>query len=85
MRLTLATEALVLALTGTLIGVALSVAITLSALDAVVRDGSGMSLAVPWDRLGALLAIAVLAALAASILPARRAVRHPIAASLAAE
>jgi putative ABC transport system permease protein len=85
LRLTLATEALVMALTGTLIGVAASVAITLSALGSIEVHGEGMSLVMPWDRLGVLLAVAALAALAASIAPARRAIRLPIAENLAAE
>jgi putative ABC transport system permease protein len=75
----------VIALTGTLIGVAMSMAITVSALGAVAENGPGLSLAVPWDRLAALLAIATLAALAASVLPARRAVRDSITGNLAAD
>lgn len=85
LRRTLAVEALVIALTGTLIGTAVSVAITLSALGAVEVHGSGLSLVIPWDRLAVLLAVAVLAALAASVLPARRALRHPITDNLAAD
>ncbi|MFI9639105.1 ABC transporter permease [Micromonospora sp. NPDC051925] len=85
LRLTLATEALVMALTGTLIGVAASVAVTLSALGSIETDDDGTSLVMPWDRLGVLLAVAVLAALAASIAPARRAIRLPIAENLAAD
>ncbi|MER7273923.1 ABC transporter permease [Dactylosporangium sp. NPDC000244] len=85
LRLTLAAEALVLALTGTLIGVAASVAIALSVLGAIEMHGSGLSLVMPWDRLGILLGVAVLAALAAAVLPARRAARQPIAVSLAVE
>ncbi|RSM70886.1 ABC transporter permease [Actinoplanes sp. ATCC 53533] len=85
LRLILATEALVMALTGTLIGVAVSVAVALSALGSIEMHGHGASLVMPWDRLGVLLAVAVLAALAASIAPARRAIRLPIAENLAAE
>jgi putative ABC transport system permease protein len=85
LRLTLALEALVIALTGTVIGTAVSVAITLSALGAVEMHGSGLALVIPWDRLAVLLGVAVFAALAASVLPARRAVRHPIAGNLAAD
>src|SRR6185436_6114861 len=55
LRLSLAAEALVLALTGTVIGVALSFGITLSALNTVQMHGDGLSLTVPWDRLGILL------------------------------
>ncbi|PRY30553.1 ABC transporter permease [Pseudosporangium ferrugineum] len=85
LRRTLTFEALVIALTGTLIGTAISMAITLSALRSVEAHGSRLALVIPWDRLTVLLAVAVLAALTASILPARRAVRHPIAATLAAD
>ncbi len=85
LRLTLAIEALVIALTGTIIGIAVSVAITLSALGAVEVHGSSLSLVIPWDRLAVLLAVAVLAALTASVVPARRAVRHPITDNLAAD
>lgn len=85
LRLTLAIEAVVIALTGTSIGIAVSAAITLSALGAVEVHGSGLSLVIPWDRLAVLLAVATLAALAASVLPARRAVRHPIVDNLTAD
>ncbi|WP_433075053.1 ABC transporter permease [Dactylosporangium sp. CA-052675] len=85
LRLSLAAEALVLALTGTVLGVAASVAIARSVLGAIEMHGSGLSLVMPWDRLGILLGVAVLAALAASVLPARRAVRQPIPESLAVE
>jgi putative ABC transport system permease protein len=85
LRLTLALEALVIALTGTIIGIAVSVAITLSALGAIEVHGSGLSLVIPWDRLAVLLAVAILAALTASVLPARRAVRHSITDNLAAD
>jgi putative ABC transport system permease protein len=85
LRLTLATEALVMALTGTLIGVAASVAITVSALGSIETDGDRLSLVLPWNRLGVLLAVAVLAALAASVAPARRAIRLPIADNLATD
>lgn len=85
LRLALATEALVMALTGTLIGVLASVAISLSALNSIEMHGDAPALTVPWDRLGVLLVVAVLAALAASIAPARRALRLPIAETLAAD
>jgi putative ABC transport system permease protein len=85
LRLTLATEAVIMALTGTLIGIGASVVITLSALGSIDGDDDGMSLVMPWDRLGVLLAVAVLAALSASVAPTRRANRLPIARTLAAE
>lgn len=85
LRLTLAFEALVIALTGTIIGIAVSLAIALSALGSVAEHDSGLSLVIPWDRLAVLLAVATLAALTASVLPARRAVRHPITDILAAD
>ncbi|GAB2567150.1 ABC transporter [Paractinoplanes abujensis] len=85
LRLTLSTEALVLALTGTLIGVGLSAAFALSALRSLEMHGRPLTLVMPWDRLAVLLAVAAAAALLASVLPARRAVRHPIAENLAAD
>jgi len=85
LRLILATEAVIMALTGTLIGVVASVAIALSALGSIATHGEPISLAVPWNRLGVLLAVAVLAALAASIAPARRAIRLPMAEILATD
>ena len=85
LRLILATEAVIMALTGTLIGVVASVAIALSALGSIETHGEPISLAMPWNRLGVLLAVAVLAALAASIAPARRAIRLPMAEILATD
>jgi putative ABC transport system permease protein len=61
--------------------VAVSVTVTLSALGAV--KGSKLALVIPGDRFSVLLAGAVVAALAASIAPARRAIRLPIAENLA--
>ncbi|WP_430788321.1 ABC transporter permease [Actinoplanes sp. G11-F43] len=85
LRLSLSAEALVMALTGTIIGTLLSMAITRSALGSVAGEGDAMELVVPWDRLAVLLAIATVAALTASIIPARRAVRNSITGNLAAE
>ncbi|MBU2663921.1 hypothetical protein KOI35_10510 [Actinoplanes bogorensis] len=48
-------------------------------------DQGGPTLVIPWERLAVLVAVAVLAALTASVLPARRAVRHSVTANLAAE
>ncbi|MFI5495894.1 ABC transporter permease [Actinoplanes sp. NPDC051859] len=85
LRGTLAVESLVLALTGTVVGIVASIAITKSGLASVASSGAGLPLVLPWDRLGVLLGVAVVAAFAASVLPARRAARRPIAANLAAE
>ncbi|GAA1632645.1 ABC transporter permease [Actinoplanes couchii] len=85
LRLTLSAEALVMALTGTIIGTLLSIGIAISGLKSVAGDGDGLELTIPWDRLAVLLAIAALAALTASVIPARRAVRDSITANLAAE
>ncbi|WP_143163022.1 FtsX-like permease family protein, partial [Couchioplanes caeruleus] len=85
LRGTLAAEALVMALTGTVLGVVASLVITRTLLSAIGRRGADLPLVVPWDRLGVLLAVAVVAALAASVLPARRAARRPVAENLAGE
>jgi putative ABC transport system permease protein len=60
-------------------------AITVSAVGSIEMYGERMSLVMPWERLGVLLAVAVLAALVASIAPARRAIRLPIAENLATD
>ncbi|MEV6691935.1 FtsX-like permease family protein [Micromonospora sp. NPDC051196] len=83
MRAMLAVEAVLTALVGALLGVALGTAVTGSAMAMLARLSGGFILAVPWGQLGGILAVAVLAALAASVLPARRALRRPVVEALA--
>lgn len=83
LRGTLAVEAVVMALAGTIVGVVAAAGISGTVLRAVATDGAALPLVVPWERLAALLAVATLAALAASVFPARRAARRPVVESLA--
>ncbi|NYI93951.1 putative ABC transport system permease protein [Streptomonospora nanhaiensis] len=80
LRLMLALEAVVLCLTGALVGVALGVFFGWAAGSAVLR---GLIFQVPADQIAAFLAIAVAAGLLASVLPARRAARTSITAAMA--
>ncbi|MFY1622907.1 ABC transporter permease [Micromonospora sp. WMMD723] len=82
MRLLLAIEAVLTALVGALLGTALGVAVSAGTVAFVARLGGGFTLVLPWGRLGLTLAVAVLAALAASVLPARRALARPVVEAL---
>lgn len=82
----LATEAVLTAAGGVVCGIVIGIAGALSAI-AVLNDTNEESfgLALPWTQLGVIIAVAAVAALVASVLPARRALRQPIVTSLAAE
>ncbi|WP_341721280.1 FtsX-like permease family protein [Micromonospora sp. FIMYZ51] len=83
LRAMLATEAVLTALVGAVLGVALGTAVAAGAMALLARLGGQFVLVVPWGQLGGILAVAVLAALAASVLPARRALAVPVVAALA--
>ncbi len=84
MRAMLATEAVLTALVGAVLGVALGTGVAAGAMALLARLGGGeFTLVVPWGQLGGVLAVAVLAALAASVLPARRALAVPVVEALA--
>lgn len=85
LRGTLAVEAVVMALSGTLLGVAAATGISSTVLHAIGTHGADLPLVMPWDRLGILLAVATLAALAASVFPAHKAARRPVVENLAAD
>ncbi|QLQ36123.1 ABC transporter permease [Micromonospora robiginosa] len=85
MRAVLAVEAVLTALVGTLIGVALGIGVAAGAMAVVARVGGEFTLVLPWGRLGLIVGVTVLAALLASILPARRALARPVVASLGAD
>ncbi|MET8838117.1 FtsX-like permease family protein [Micromonospora sp. NPDC004540] len=85
MRAVLAVEAVLTALVGTLLGIALGTGVAAGGMAVVARIGGDFTLVLPWGRLGLIVAVAVAAALAASVLPARRALSRPIVASLGAE
>ncbi|MFY1697976.1 ABC transporter permease [Solwaraspora sp. WMMA2101] len=86
LRRMLATEAVLTAVSGTACGIAIGVAGALSALAVLNNAEDGIfALQVPWAQLGVIVAGAAVAALVASVLPARRALRQPVVTSLAAE
>ncbi|MFG1904824.1 FtsX-like permease family protein [Micromonospora carbonacea] len=82
MRAMLAVEAVLTALVGAVLGVGLGTGVGAGAMAVVTRLSGEFTLVLPWGRLGLVLLVAVLAALAASVLPARRALARPIVASL---
>ncbi|MGW5014977.1 ABC transporter permease [Micromonospora chalcea] len=85
MRGVLAVEAVLTALVGTLIGIALGTGAAAGAMAVVARIGGDFTLVLPWARIGLIVAVAVVAALLASVLPARRALSRPVVASLGAD
>ncbi|MFI1194722.1 ABC transporter permease [Micromonospora sp. NPDC020750] len=85
MRAMLAVEAVLMALVGTVLGVGLGIGVSAGAMAVVARLGGDFTLVMPWGQLGLILAVAVLAALAASVLPARRALARPVVESLGTE
>lgn len=82
MRAMLAVEAVLMALVGALLGVGLGTGVSAGAMGVIARVGGDFTLVLPWGQLGLILAVAVLAALAASVLPARRALSRPVVESL---
>ncbi|MFI6822718.1 ABC transporter permease [Micromonospora sp. NPDC050187] len=85
MRAMLAAEAVLTALVGAVLGVALGVGVGAGAMAFLAELAGDFTLVLPWGQLGGILAAAVLAALAASVLPARRALSRPVVEALGAE
>ncbi|MEU9825430.1 ABC transporter permease [Micromonospora chersina] len=85
MRAVLAVEAVLTALVGTLLGIVLGTGVAAGGMAVLARIGGDFTLVLPWGRLGLIVAVAVVAALAASVLPARRALSRPIVTALGAE
>ncbi|WP_448072893.1 FtsX-like permease family protein [Georgenia yuyongxinii] len=85
LRALLAVEGVLIAVVGAAVGGVLGLVYGWAGT-AVILGGTGeLVLAVPWDALGAVAGVAVVAGLVASVLPARSAVRTPPVAALAAE
>lgn len=83
LRRTLAVEALLLALTATVIGTLLGVTFAWVGMVAMVRDVvADAPLVLPWGQLAVVVLVAAVAGLLASVLPARRAARVTPAAGL---
>lgn len=85
LRATLAVEAGLLALVGVLLGLGLGIVFGWAAIASMLGSSFDVVLAVPGMRLAGLTAVAVAAALLASVLPARRAARAAVVSALADE
>lgn len=83
LRATLAAEATVLSLVGTLLGIGLGTVFGWAAITAILGSDFEVVFAVPGLRLTGLAAAAVAAGLLASILPARRAANTSVVSALA--
>ncbi|PZF89961.1 ABC transporter permease [Micromonospora deserti] len=82
MRAMLAVEAVLMALVGAVLGVGLGTAVSAAAMALLGRISGEFAVVLPMGQLGLILGVAVLAALAASVLPARRALARPVVAAL---
>lgn len=85
LRATIRTEAILIALTGTLIGVVLGTSIGSALIKSIPRDQGLLGFAVPTTRLVVVLVAGVLVGLVAAIVPARRAARLNPLEALATE
>ena len=79
----LAWEAVLVAGVAAVLGVLLGVAYGLIGAASVLGDLGEIVLSVPWLQVGAIVVVATLAGLLASVLPARRAARTPPVAAIA--
>ena len=82
LRLMLATEGVLIAVVGALIGTVLGLLYGWAGAATVFGPFGDASLSVPWVHIGAVLVVALLAGLLASALPARSAARTPPVAAL---
>ncbi|MFI6241628.1 ABC transporter permease [Micromonospora sp. NPDC050795] len=83
MRAVLAVEAVLMALVGAVLGVGLGTGVSASTMALLDRLGGDFHVVLPLGQLGLILGVAVLAALLASVLPARRALSRPVVEALA--
>ncbi|MFF5180787.1 FtsX-like permease family protein [Micromonospora sp. NPDC000316] len=83
MRAMLAVEAVLMALVGAVLGVGLGTAVSAAAMAVLARLGGEFHVVLPLRQLGVILGVAVVAALLASVLPARRALSRPVVEALA--
>ncbi|MEU4335147.1 ABC transporter permease [Micromonospora lupini] len=83
MRAMLAVEAILMALVGAVLGIGLGTGVSAAAMALLARLGGDFHVVLPLGQLGLILGVAVLAALVASVLPARRALSRPVVEALA--
>ncbi|MGQ5261690.1 ABC transporter permease [Micromonospora sp. ZYX-F-536] len=82
MRVMLAVEAVLMALVGAVLGVGLGTGVSAAGMAVLARLGGDFHVVLPLGQLGLILGVAALAALAASVLPARRALSRPVVEAL---
>ncbi|HLS73728.1 MAG TPA: ABC transporter permease [Actinomycetaceae bacterium] len=85
LRRMLAIEGVFLALAGVLVGLVAGLLYGWAGTGVLLGQADQIALAVPWGHVAAIVVVAVLAGLTASVLPARSAARTPPVAALAAE
>lgn len=85
LRASMAVEGALIAGVGAAVGVALGLAYGWLGSAAVLAGLADLELRVPWSDLGAVLAVALVAGVLASVLPARSAARTPPVAALAVD
>ncbi len=83
LRAMLAFEAVLMALVGAVLGIGLGTGVSAAAVALLSRIGGDFHVVLPVDQLGLILGVAVVAALVASVLPARRALARPVVEALA--
>ncbi|MEW2378976.1 FtsX-like permease family protein [Micromonospora sp. NPDC047812] len=82
MRAMLAVEAVLMALVGALLGVGLGTGVSAAAMALLARISGDFAVVLPVGQLALILGVAVVAALVASVLPARRALSRPVVEAL---
>ncbi|MEU4681235.1 ABC transporter permease [Micromonospora sp. NPDC023737] len=83
MRLMLAVESVLMAVVGALLGLGLGTGVSVAAMALLTRLGGDFHVVLPVGQLALILGVAVVAALLASVLPARRALARPVVEALA--
>lgn len=84
-RASIGLEALAVAAVAALLGVLLGIGYGIAAAHAVLGGVGQVVIAMPWERLGVIVVVALLAGWLASVLPARRAARVAPSVALASE
>lgn len=84
MRMMLLVEGVLLALVSAVIGLVLGIVYAFLGVQTVLPEGTPVELAVPWGTVGIIVAVALVAGVLSSVLPARRATKVSPAQGLAA-
>ncbi|MCP2262064.1 putative ABC transport system permease protein [Streptoalloteichus tenebrarius] len=85
LRLMLLVESVLMALMGAILGVALGVGFAWALTSSLSGADITLNLVVPYGQIGVMLLVALVAAMAAAVLPARRAARTSVVSAMAAD